>query len=89
MAGIVAEKVAKKIFQSNDTHVLEDLLCVLWTISHTPQLAQDVCQIHCLIPALKEIQRSSCLEVSLLAKSGLWQLGCRNWEGIYAGCFIS
>jgi len=82
VAGIIAENVAKQIFQPNDAHVLESLLCVLWTISHTPQIARAVGQICQLIPALKQMQRSSCSEVTLLAKSVLWQLGCGNWEGM-------
>ena len=78
----VAETVVQQLSKQHDNHILEGALCLLWTLCHTPAIAQRLCLIDHFITELKMMQQSRCSAVSSLAKCVLQKLGCVNHEGI-------
>ena len=84
----IAKTVVEQILQDCDNHVLEGALCLLWTLSHTIDIAQTISQISHLVAALKQMQQTSISAISSLAKSVLWQLGYGKYEGTFFFCMI-
>ena len=89
LAMAVAETVVQQLSKQHDNHILEGALCLLWTLCHTPAIAQRLCLIDHFITELKMMQQSRCSAVSSLAKCVLQKLGCVNHEGNISLNYIS
>lgn len=89
LAMAVAETVVQQLSNQHDNHILEGALCLLWTLCHTPAIAQRLCLIDHFITELKMMQQSRCSAVSSLAKCVLQKLGCGNHEGNISLNYIS